>query len=715
MTPRDIVKNLLNAAAGQAPGGIGTVLKLIIDNLIFPKFLDGWLFPKPETDIFKQFEKRIDKMIEKRLEVAIGQAAFERVKANLSGLADAFRDFAHVVDFEERKVRQGYLLTLVDVTVAEVESVPDRYLYLLTDKLQIVAVLNIAVLIDQVKLYPEHYEYQLALNKAAIRYSEMAGRIRDRFLWYRLGQIAEGKGVVEQEEVATRQPPGLGAQKKIRFIAYDDFKYWWNNPYGYRDDFLNFFTSGWVQAVGMDTTYQAAIKEAQDRVGKYGEQEKQKVYDWWDEHLTKTTADFMQFVDWPGEQGERKPKDRMLTCAFPVQPMPALAATGGLLDRIDLFIGQQMDQFRISGPRYVQTYRLPGTVHYGEHDNIFHRADTYDTAVAAIYLALRGDLRRARDLADGLCSALEHDAKGGGRIVAATKATALIDDNDNYATSVFYTDGGTYDIGNMCWAGIALTRIYAKTGQYRYLHNAQLIGSWIIANCTVDDPWAGFSGGEDSWGGKRPWRSVEHNVDAYALFRNLQALTGDASWQEAANRARTLVIACRLPAGYYVTGTGAGQKLNAGVVPTDTQSWTALAGIDPGANAASLGYMVDNLTATSAGFAGFRFALAGSEVQNEVSAGAAMALYLQGGELREKSMTHFASLERQQREAKGMDGYGLVATPADQADTGAGLGWKYFNWPHVASSAWTGLAFLAKDDEEANPYKTVTPPKPSGG
>ena len=177
----------------------------------------------------------------------------------------------------------------------------------------------------------------------------------------------------------------------------------------------------------------------------------------------------MNFVDWPGQEGERKPKDRMAVQAFPVQRVAAtIADVTPQLDRIDLFLGQQMDQFSISGPRYAQTYRLPGVVKFGDKGNMFYRADTYDTSVAAIYLTLRGQLQRATDLADALCAALEHDPLGGGRIVAATKATAVVDSDDNYATSMFYPDGGTRDIGNMCWAGIALTRLYAKTRQFRY-------------------------------------------------------------------------------------------------------------------------------------------------------------------------------------------------------------------------------------------------------
>ena len=448
-------------------------------------------------------------------------------------------------------------------------------------------------------------------------------------------------------------------------------------------------------------------QRAQRLVADYGEKAKQEVYDWWDEHLTRTTADFMQFVDWPGQNGERKPKDRMAVQAYPLQRVATVTDATPQLDRIDLYLGQQMDQFSISGPRYTQTYRLPGVVKFGEKGNMFYRADTYDTSVAAIYFTLRDQLQRATDLADALCAAMEHDPRGGGRIVAATKATAVIDSDDNYATSVFFPDGGTRDIGNMCWAGLALTRLYAKTRHFRYLYSAQVIGNWIRANCTVNDAWQGFSGGEDAWGAKRLWRSVEHNVDAYAFFRNLHALTQDAGWLDAANRARTLVMACRQPAGFYVTGTGNDQTLNAGVVPTDTQSWTALANVSPESNAASLQYMLDNCSTTSGGFAGFKFAVNGTGVQNEVTAGAVMALHLQGATFRDRAGAYFDSLTNQQKSAPNTDGLGVVATPVPEADTGPGLGWKYFNWLHVASTAWTGLALLARDNAYANPYALV--------
>ena len=105
--------------------------------------------------------------------------------------------------------------------------------------------------------------------------------------------------------------------------------------------------------------------------------------------------------------------------------------------------------------------------------------------MAAIYLTARGDLRRAADLADGLCTAIEHDAIGGERVVAASDARGLLDPFECYTTSVFAPDGATRDVGNACWAGLALTRLHARTGNYRYLHNATLQNYVNCCNATT--------------------------------------------------------------------------------------------------------------------------------------------------------------------------------------------------------------------------------------
>jgi hypothetical protein len=705
--PQKLVMGLIGAV--ESTVGVPPFYRFVLDNLIFPSILGDWIFPSTPTDLFAQFQDRVALMIDRKLEVAVGQATFNRVASELNALALAFQGFAEVVDVEERKRRLTSLVTQADVVFSGIQSVPPRYLAQIADTILVIATIHLAALLDEVQHHPERYEHQIALNEAAIRYSDLAGATRDRFLWYRMSQIAEGIGLVTATEV--RRNTVQTEEKQVTFYALDDMYDWQEKVYGVRQICTPQLVTGWIPVEGMTQDYYDKQAQTAANIVAYADAEKQKVYEWWDTHLTSYTQKFMDLVDWQGRQSGRKPRDRMLLRAYPRTPSADPSAT--LLQRIDLFLGQQMDQFVTSGPRYVQTYRVPGDLSRSVVGNMLTRADSYDTAVAAIYFTVRGDLRRAADLADGLCTALEHDAIGGGRIVAATQADRLIDPEESYATSVFVYDGATRDVGNACWAGLALTRLYARTGNYRYLHNALAIGRWLVGECAVADAWQGFSGGEDNWANKRLWRSVEHNVDAFALFNNLYSLTGDAAWQTAAESARTLVRACRTVSGYYVTGTGTTQVLNDGVIPTDVQTWTTLADIDPAHASASLSFMLAQLTATDATFAGFRFSLAGTGVQNEVTAGAAMALMHAGGDLAKAADAYLESLTRQQTTAPGADGLGVVATPATEAYTGDGLGWKYFNWPHVASTAWTGLAMLYRDDASANPYAPVKPPSAS--
>lgn len=77
---------------------------------------------------------------------------------------------------------------------------------------------------------------------------------------------------------------------------------------------------------------------------------------------------------------------------------------------------------------------------------------------------------------------------------------------------------------------------------------------------------------------------------------------------------------------HFCTGTGVGLVLNAGVVPTDCQTWTFLSHITPEIKDACLKYVVASHQTTSGGFLGMRFSSTGREIQNENTAGAALAL-----------------------------------------------------------------------------------------
>jgi hypothetical protein len=697
----EVLHKLVNAAMDQVPFG-GGVLNYFVDTVIFPS---------PRVDLWAQMEGKVQALLDGKMDQIVSSLAASSATvlfAKLRSFGDHLRQVGYITDRDERKQRLGAMLALLDSALAECSALPGAHCLTAPDVLRPLSLAHVAILMELKAMEPHRYEHQSALNRTAILYSDLAAKLFQRSLTWRMTMIARGEGYLNIWDTNVNE-----AAKKhdVHITVYDRFyQHVWQPGENGAAIFTRSERGLWMDRV--DVRYEDLKTAAHAELAKYGEKAQADFIALWNAKLLNYTKGFMKLVDWDGlnreKAGTATRGPRAFT--FPLAPLPAAQASGSALDRLDLFIEQQMDQFTISGPRYVQTYRLPAAELAGKHAIMHTRADTYDTAVTCIYFQERGMMERAADLADALVIALSHDAKGGGRIVAASRADELLDRGLGNTTSIFVHDGGRRDVGNMSWAGLALTRMFHRTRRYRYLHAAETVGRWIVANCTVGDEWGGFSGGEDPWGGKYLWRSVEHNVDAFSFLANLHHLTADPAWAVASESARRLVIACRvernLNAMWYVTGTGTTKVLNDAVIPTDTQSWTALAGIDPGrAEGISLSYMIQNMHTTSAGFEGTKFAQHGAEVQNEATAGAAMALWLRGGDaMRPMAQRYLDSLTRQITEAKNSDGYGVVATPAAEAKTGPGLGWSYFNFLHVASSAWTGLALLARENPGANPY-----------
>ncbi len=707
----EFLQKVINAAASNLPFQAGTVLNYVIDTLFFAKT------DQQQADaLWNKLEQHISALtkvqVADAVEQALGQMAAASMLGKLQHFGTQFRQLLYITNVEQRKLHLALLSNEANHLVADLVNVPAGSLHKMARPLQVIAGCHIAAVMQLKAFEPDNYRHQSSLNNLAILYSDTAKIMFDRSMAWRRGMIAEARGTLYYTDFPpkVKPEPFKGEWKRVQIEAYDKFANSVMQP-GKGIPVVSVFTPD-IPKDGGHVEFGTAEQQAYKELGAYDEKVQGEWTAFWNKALLTVTKQFMNLVDWPRYEKEKK---GLLTAqpnhyAYPLRPSASQLHTADDLRRIDLFLEQQMDHFVVAGPRYAQTYRPAEPVFYGDQTNLFLRADTYDSAVACIYFQERGNLARAQDLGDALVQAMNHDPLGGGRIVAATMYGRLIDPDQNYRTSVFVPDGGRRDIGNMAWTGIALTRLFAKTGLYRYLHAAEVIGQWIIAECTVADAWGGFSGGEDHWGTKQGWRSVEHNVDCVSFFDNLAALTGKPEWAAARESARKLVKACQTSTGYYITGTGIGQVLNPAVIPTDTQSWTALARIDPEPDKRSLSYMIEVMETTSEGFAGTKFAQRGKDVQNEATAGAAMALWMardKSDRFKTTAAKWLGSLSRQITAAKNATGYGVVATPAKEADTGEGLGWKYFNYQHTASSAWTGLAFLFKEKPSANPYASI--------
>jgi hypothetical protein len=282
-------------------------------------------------------------------------------------------------------------------------------------------------------------------------------------------------------------------------------------------------------------------------------------------------------------------------------------------------------------------------------------------------------------------------------------------------------------VGNLMWQAMALHRCSAYIGSRNaeYLASAQHIADWVLANRRSSTDTGGFIINAGSG-----VASTEHNIDAAALFRNLHASTGNAAYLAAQHHAAQFV-GRMWNNDFFVAGSlddGSMDKLLP--VPLDAQAWINLAAVDdvPAQNLKqAIGWAVASMLVNSTNicngdhFFGSSFSQCSQSmkadgtcgVHNEETASLALALLSYADHAAEVDAL-LASLQSQQLSApvgsactrptmKG-PANGIVATPVP---TGVNTGFYYCypNAYHVASTAWTGLAMLAKNGSKtANPF-----------
>lgn len=241
------------------------------------------------------------------------------------------------------------------------------------------------------------------------------------------------------------------------------------------------------------------------------------------------------------------------------------------------------------------------TQSYTDQAGLFSTAFTYDNALAILaHLAVRTADGQARAVAlgDALIYAQEHDpAYDDGRLRQAYNVGPYVffdgvpqpdgfvraDGTANVGTQFGFT--GTA-VGDMAWAGIALSALARRTGARRFLTAAVRIGEWIERTGRTDEPLGGYKFGVNGANEKLPFTSTEHNTDLICLFGRLARLTGDRVWWKRRARAEAFVKGMWEPVrhssggasgGFFYTGTNDGVTVNKSPIPEDTQTWTHLA------------------------------------------------------------------------------------------------------------------------------------------
>jgi hypothetical protein len=258
--------------------------------------------------------------------------------------------------------------------------------------------------------------------------------------------------------------------------------------------------------------------------------------------------------------------------------------------------------------------------------------------------------------------------------------------------------------GDVAWAGLALAQLYAATGNTRYLDAAVGIGRWIQANCVSDRGPGGYTGGYDGSGGRITWKSTEHNIDVFALFRLLARLTGHPAWQARAGHARRFIVAMwDRPPGEFDVGTLAnGVASNESLYAEDVNSWSYLALRDP-AYATSVSWVIRNLSSTAGPFHGVSVSTCDrGGVWFEGTAHLADALETLGtpADIR-RAAGYLATIRYAQADGPDADGRGIMAS-SENGLTDCEGDFLYASL-HTGTTAWYILAARAIDPLSAVP------------
>ena len=235
-----------------------------------------------------------------------------------------------------------------------------------------------------------------------------------------------------------------------------------------------------------------------------------------------------------------------------------------------------------------------------DNQYIQNAAFSYDNALAAMALLSDGRVTEAGEIADAFVYAVQHDRQGVTRVrnaYAAGNIAALPGWEsgarlpgwyafDDKHVGTWYEDQYQVgsNVGNTSYVALALLQYYRVVPNDVYRDTAQALMDWVIDNCS--DGTDGFTGGFDGWAeGKKPvvtkftYKSIEHNIDAYAAFSQLYALTGEPRDQAAAESALRFIQSMYDPAEqvFYTGTTEDGVTPSKDNIVLDAQVWSAMA------------------------------------------------------------------------------------------------------------------------------------------
>jgi hypothetical protein len=413
-----------------------------------------------------------------------------------------------------------------------------------------------------------------------------------------------------------------------------------------------------------------------------------------------------------------------------------LAGAEFYLDDIQYELNPARLSRRLNEPRFVKSFETapfqiqPPPVK--DFDLVLRNsAFTYDNAVALLAFLADGtvdSIRRARLIGDAFVYASQHDRSyNDGRLRSDYAAGDLSlppgwTPNGRAGTVPvpgFYDEAGQtfveieqkgIDVGNNCWAMVALITLYERTGEQSYLNTARNLGNFIRTFRNDTGTYQGFQAGLDNYPEspnvtRRNYASTEHNIDVVAAFTAMAQVTGESQWLADARHARKFLEAMWEPQkGCFLTGTFNPDTINTvpDQLPLDVNPWSVLGTADALAlHPNVLRCPEQNHMNSSDGFTGFDFNNDKDGVWFEGTAQMAVAYAFTGQTAKVEALR--LQLQGAQETLPFGDGLGLAAASHEGLTTGfkleENIPFLYFRRTHTGATSWNIFAQLG-----VNPY-----------
>ncbi len=315
-------------------------------------------------------------------------------------------------------------------------------------------------------------------------------------------------------------------------------------------------------------------------------------------------------------------------------------------------------------------------------------AFSYDNALVSMAFTSNGMQNEARHILDAFITGIENDRYKSDRVRNAYR-WGEPEYPPGWWSGSWYEDAyqvGT-NVGNSSYVSLSMLQFYQRWGGKEYLDTAITIMDWVLENCQDSNP--GFTAGYDGWpenGSVTPYtyKSIEHNIDAYAVFTQLYTITKEVKYKAAYESAMEFITSMysETKGLFYIGSTTDGITPSTGNIVLDAQAWALLV---LGDELESWPTVLETLAGLKTPEGGYPFHRQNSNGGFWPEGTAFTALTFRKMGMEKESVSALEALVNIQ-----LENGGFPAATVSALTTGEG--WTYGTDTHIAPAAWYVMA-----------------------